>query len=91
MKKVEQLGIEDQTKQDGKVTYELYGDDMFAIILDNESRKYFITVGKYALSNPIYESIEDAKKYIDSKPWELIAKIGMVFIDELKKEVNKEN
>ena len=84
MKKVEQLGIKDQTEKDGKLTYEVYEDGLFTIVLDKETRKYFITVGKYSLSPAEFDTLEEAKNYIDSKPWKLIVQIAMIFVEGVK-------
>lgn len=60
----------------------------------NEKYEYIIKLGNQLASNKTFKSPEEARAYIDTKPWELIGILatGMAyaFCTELEKE-KKEN
>lgn len=50
--------------------YEILEDSPFVLIEKND--KWVIVMGKHQVSNISFDSINEAKRYIDSKPYELI-------------------
>ncbi len=53
--------------------------DIFNIVENyNEGVNIGITIGNYMLENN-FESVEDAKKYIDSKPYKLVCAIASIY------------
>lgn len=63
--------------------------DIFGIVT-KEDGKSFVVVGKHKVSEKEFDTIEEAKKYIDSKPYELIFNTCYI-ISNNQKENNNEN
>lgn len=66
-------------------TYELFG----IMPKDEEKREFVIVLPKGLAVGKIFASEEEAKKYIDSKPWELIVATicyTILHIEEKNKE-----
>lgn len=72
---------------------ELY-KGIFAILPKNEEKKEFgIFVNRGLVSKKIFKSEEEAKAYIDEKPWEIIVSTTQAMImlnEEFKNILNKE-
>lgn len=63
----------------------------------NENNETVIRLGGQLASKKTFENIEEAKKYIESKPWDLLAILSIAMaettfraIHETKKESKKE-
>lgn len=51
--------------------------EIFNLVKDKEG-KIRITVGKFVVSNKKFDTFEQAEKYVNSKPWELIINTSQV-------------
>lgn len=62
----------------------------FLTIVEMPNKKFIIVFGKYKVSNKDFEKVEEAEKYIGTKPWDLIINI-MNVIAEYEKENQNPN
>lgn len=62
-----------------KPAYDYY--DMFAIVLNNKEKYNIVVAGRYQISNKEFETIEKAKNYLKTKPYEILFNL-MCFIHE---------
>ena len=53
---------------------------------------YFLAVQNKIVSSKTFKSVEEAKKYINSKPWELLVNVSCICFDIMNenKEQNKQ-
>lgn len=63
----------------------------------NENNETVIRLGGHLASKKTFDNVEEAKKYIESKPWDLLAVLSIAMaettfraIQELKEESKKE-
>jgi hypothetical protein len=63
------------------ISYEEMPGTPFTIINDGE--KYRIAIGNEIVCPTNFETIENAKKYIKSKPWDLLAITSMVMASKI--------
>lgn len=69
------------------ITTEKY--EIFTIVEDiTEGIDVKIVLGNYMVKNG-FESIENAKAYIDSKPWELISAVTSIYTMYTIKQINE--
>lgn len=58
-------------------------EEMFLIV--SKEGKYFIALGNKIVSKQLFETIEEARTYISSKPWELIMNVAGVICEYQQK------
>ena len=56
----------------------------------NIQNKWILVMGNDVASGKKFDTIEEARKYVESKPWELIVTAGSIFRDILNKNKRKE-
>ena len=59
--------------------------------LSAENDNVTIAIGNYRVTNKVFKTENEAQKYINSKPWELIAALASLYVEfALKKDtINK--
>lgn len=62
-------------------------EPLFEVIKINEvisavhqSERYYITAGQNIISKKEFKDVQTLRKYVNSKPWELMANLMFVFI-----------
>lgn len=63
--------------------------DIFTLV--KKDRKVFVAVGNNIVTHSTFDRVEQAKKYIDSKPWELILNTCAVMQSMLKQMEEQTN
>lgn len=86
MAKNEVIGVKTTQKNEEINSVEKY--EIFNLVKQGNSIK--IAIGNYLISNIQFESIEEAKMYIDRKPWELIVNTTCCIYD-ISKKVEQQN
>lgn len=61
----------------------------FSIIENDNKTEYRIVIGNSLASEKTFESENAAKKYINSKPYELIGSLAVVLIQKIKEVSNE--
>lgn len=61
--------------------------DMFTLV--TKQGKTMIAVADKIVSREMFENEEQAQRYIDSKPWELLVNVACVCYDLMNKQTNK--
>lgn len=56
--------------------------DLFTLV--NKGKKWFVAIGNNVVTHSTFDRAEQAKKYIDTKPWELILNTCAVMQSMLK-------
>lgn len=64
-------------------TNQVEQEDLFLIV--NKDDKYLIALTNKIVSKMQFNTIEDARKYVQSKPWELILNATAVMMNYLQK------
>lgn len=60
----------------------------FKAVLSNG--RYYITFGDKVMSNENFSSLEDAQKYVNKKPWDLIIVASAILANDLINYKNNE-
>ena len=65
-------------------------EDIFLIVRND--KKYLIAITNQIVSRNVFDTVEEARAYIQSKPWELILNATAVMMKHLKelKQVNNQ-
>lgn len=82
MAKEKVFGVKPKVEVKETSQVELYG--MFTLV--TRSKKTQIAVTNKIVSREEFESVEAAKAYVDSKPWELIVNATLVVMDLTNEE-----
>lgn len=64
--------------------------DIFTLV--TKGKKVFIAIGNNIVTHETFDRVEQAKKYVDKKPWELILNTVAVMqsmLAEMEKQTNK--
>ena len=61
------------------------------VVVWNEKEEYQIVIGQNVISNKKFARLEDAIKYINKKPWELILNASLYFCDKVNEMREKQN
>ena len=85
MAKKEVIGLKPTVKDEKVTRVEQY--QIFNLVV---SDKVKIAIGNYLIHQNEFETVEDAKNYIDSKPWELIVNTTCCIYD-ISKNVEQSN
>ena len=65
---------------------ELDENNVFLIV--NVEDKYRIALGEHWVTKQIFDTPEEAQKYINSKPWELLMNVAAVMAKFVNSELN---
>lgn len=81
------MGVESQDKEyyDSMSNYEMVDGTPFVLVANNG--KWLIVMGSHQVSSKLFDTIEEAELYINSKPYELIyvgAQAYNVMLEEIK-------
>lgn len=71
-----------------KTRFESEKYEVFTLVSVNEEVK--ICVGNTQICSKTFKTLDEAKKYIDSKPYELIINSTCYIMDYMNKNINKE-
>ena len=55
----------------------------------NENNETVIRLGGQLASKRIFDNIEEAKQYIESKPWDLLAILSIAMAEAIFREIHK--
>lgn len=77
------LGIKPEVKNEEKITTEIYRD-IFVLVTRNDKTQ--IAIQNSIIWREEFESIQDAKDFIDEKPWGLIVNT-VLFIQQQTKDL----
>jgi hypothetical protein len=60
--------------------------------LSAENDNVTIAIGNYRVTNKVFKTENEAQKYINSRPWELIAALASLYVEfALKKDATNES
>lgn len=76
-------------KTEVKESVKTHVHDIFIIVEKNE--QCFVALGDKIVSKNVFATVEEAKEYVDSKPWELIVNATCAVYEIVLKETAKNN
>ena len=62
------------------------GSPFTAIQLENE--RWGLVMGDQLISDQTFEDVDEAKEFVDSKPWSLIMTASYIYVDYINKNIN---
>lgn len=74
------LGVKPTIKAENKTTVQVY-ENIFTLVTKENEQKTYIAIRNSIIWREGFENVEEAKKFIDSKPWGLIVNT-VLFINE---------
>jgi len=83
------VGTQDneQSTSENMLRYITIEDSPFtAILLDNE--RWGLVMGDQLVSDQTFKDVDEAKKFVDSKPWSLIMTASYIYVDYINRNIN---